>query len=257
MKCLTGKEIHLGKKMEDKIETASIESMSNDNTQYLMSLTKTDGFSEDFSSTALYVDGNCAQFGSGVKNTNAEKCYGIWARYISETATDAFSRYLGVKPRLRHHPHHELLVKFVPSKDKFKASEPLAVTLQIKNVGKAPVRFSVGGKGGPERDTQFGFTAHGKKVIPDSGNPDVSPDRAGGLGHLLKPGEVFEKEVDLGKWFKLEKNWFPYEITGTYDLEFLEPEGKDQFIIWEDYAGGRFFLNVEGGPFDKSGAFTQ
>lgn len=53
-----------------------------------------------------------------------------------ETAAKAFGRFLNVALRRRHHPHHELLVKFVPVKESFKTSEPIPVKLQIKNVGK-------------------------------------------------------------------------------------------------------------------------
>ncbi len=246
VKSMKSGEVHLGKKLDDKIEKALVLSLNNDNTQYYVSLTAKDGFSEAPWTTGLCVDGECLPFNSGGQNgQNAKpKLYDeIGAEWVPKVAADAVAKHLGVKPLVRHHPHHELLVKFVPGKEGFKVGEPLPVKLTIKNVGSNPFTFQVGGKFCAGRDNQFGFKAHSDHSIPDIG----SSNGAGSCfeaSRTVKPGESFEAEVDLGKWFKLEEPG-TYTITGIYSMEFHDPDSKDRFTIWEDYATAEFYLTIE------------
>jgi ATP-dependent DNA helicase RecG len=74
--------------------------------------------------------------------------------------------------------------------------KPVTVTLRVRNVGKKAFSFDKGGRNRAARDNQFRFTAEhdGKPVIDIS-----STNNHGGLSvaPIVKPGEVFEDEVDL------------------------------------------------------------
>lgn len=255
VKSLDGKEIYLGKKLEDQIEKASLCSYRNDNSLFFINLTPTVRSLENPGRPmALYVDGHCLPFSfagkrdskSGSKPTDT-----IGEGDIPEVAADAFARFLKVTPRRRHHPHHELLVKFTPAKAKFKASEPIPVKLQIKNAGKNRVFFRVGGETGPKRDNQFGFIASQRDnqfdfISPEHAIPDIgSPMVSGGwtVFRSIKPGETFEAEVDLKKWFKFEKPGF-YTLRGIYHMAFSKPDSNDRFTIWEDWATADFYLTI-------------
>ena len=234
-------KIHLGEKFTSSIEKIYFKSVSNDNETYSLMLQKTGPFSQDYTLFALYVDGFCLRFnGSG---SNENKIFDINGQFHSVPAANAFTKFLKVQPLKRTHPGYALSTRFVTSKNAFSNEEPLPVTLEIKNVGTVSVTFQVGGKNRGERDNQFGFTAYdGMKPVPDTGNLV----NFGGLSvnKTIKPGDVFTKEVDLRKWFTFQKAG-TYEITGAYYLAFLNPDMKDYFVTWEDYATASFYLKIE------------
>jgi hypothetical protein len=121
--------------------------------------------------------------------------------------------------------------------------EAIPVMLEIVNLGGTPVAFMAGGKNRGERDNQFGFTAYdGLAAVPDTG----SPVHFGGLSSkvTLGPGETWKKEVDLRKWFSFEKRGV-YEVTGTYEINFVDLNDQDWFVVWQDYATSSFFVTIE------------
>ncbi|MCE9584544.1 MAG: hypothetical protein K8T20_18805, partial [Planctomycetes bacterium] len=80
----------------------------------------------------------------------------------------------------------------------------------------------------------------GDKALPDIG----SDQHFGGLSviHELKPGEVFEKEVDLAKWFSFVKAGV-YFVHGSYHLDFFETKTYTQ-PVWEDWATADFEVRI-------------
>ncbi len=241
VKTLDGIQVHLGEKFTEPIERIYFRSISNDNERYSLMLGKTGPFSKDYTLFALYVDGYCLRFNGG--GSSGDKIFDINGQFDSAQAADAFAQFLKVQPLKRIHPNYALTTRYIPSKGAFSTNEPLMVTLEIKNVDTVPVAFQVGGKNRGERDNQFGFTAYdGMKAVPDIGNPV----HFGGLSvnKTLKPGEIFTKEVDLRKWFTFQKAG-TYEITGSYYLSFFDPDKKDYFVLWEDYATASFYLKIE------------
>ncbi len=242
VKALDGVEINLGEQLTTApIKKIYFKSLNNDNTAYQLMLQKTNPFSDRDTLFALYVDGYCMRFnGSGSSN---DQTFDISGQFDSAQAADVFTEFFHTLPLKRTHPHYALTTKYVPSKESFSTDEPLPVTLEITNVGTAPVTFQVGGKNRGERDNQFGFTAYdGMNAIPDTGNPV----HFGGISFnkTLQPGETFTKEVDLRKWFTFPKAG-TYEITGTYSLSFFDQALTDYFfVVWEDYATASFYLRI-------------
>ncbi len=239
VRTLNGKEIHLGEKIGDSVSKVVVDSISNDNEQYSLSLVKESAFSKEVGNVALCVEGYCVAFDSAFNDRNMT--FGMGARVSSSPAAEVFARFFGVTPKKRAHPGYALATRFVPEKDSFLLNEPLSITLEVKNVGSVPVRFQVGGKNRGARDNQFGFTAYGSSAVPDTG----SPFHMGGESVIrtLKPGETFDKTVDLRKWFTFQKPG-AYFITGTYDMSFFDPD-DNRFVVWEDYAAARFVVRVK------------
>jgi hypothetical protein len=88
--------------------------------------------------------------------------------------------------------------------------------------------------------TAFAGTGAGNSV-PDTGDAY----NLGGIGvyRTLEPNDVFEKKIDISKWFKFTKP-DRYEITGIYELEL---KGKDfgQKVLWDEFATGRCTQLIE------------
>ncbi|MEO1974203.1 MAG: hypothetical protein ABGX07_21755, partial [Pirellulaceae bacterium] len=59
----------------------------------------------------------------------------------------------------------------------------------------------------------------------------------------LKPGDVFDKQVDISKWFKFEKA-DTYQVTGTYELE-LRDKDYSARIIWKEFVTERCRVRIE------------
>jgi hypothetical protein len=223
VKALDGNTVRLGKKLKDPPGSPSLLSRSNDNQQYYLLY----GLNKDAPGfAALCAGGFCLSGIRGGEN-NLE--------FTSGAAAQAFAKYLGIPLPLRTHPGYALTTRFVPMKAAFSREEPVIVTLEIENVGRVPVTFWVGESG--DRDGQFGFTAFGP-----SGQPVPAAGNAYSFGDVyntptLAPGETFRREVDLRKWFMFSLPGV-YRITGTYELEFLNPDGHG-FPIWSDFAAAR------------------
>jgi hypothetical protein len=153
------------------------------------------------------------------------------------------AKHYSIQPRYRVHPGYQLAVGFFPEWGKFIQGEEIKVTLRIKNVGNGPVAFQKGGRNRAPRDNQYSFLGiYQGKTVPDKG----SSFHFGGLSYraILKPGEVFEDEVDLTQWFAFEKTG-PYQILGSYYMSFSDPADDFGRTIWEDYITAEFWIQVE------------
>ena len=96
---------------------------------------------------------------------------------------------------------------------------------------------------GSTRDNQYDFSARLLGVqIPDIG----TNSHFGGLAvaHILKPGEEFKDAVSLSKWFAFDRAGL-YELHGTYQLQFVEPDAESFRMIWTDYASGDFVVQID------------
>jgi hypothetical protein len=242
VRTVNGKDIHLGEKFsEPGIRLSRLYSISNANERFFMFLEKEGVFSHANERIALCVADYCTTFdGSG--SSGYGKTYSIDAWFTSRPAAEAYARFFSTKVKLRAHPGHMLLTRFVPAKDSFSVDDALPVTLEIQNVGMTTVTFQVGGQQRGARDNQFGFTAYGATAVPDTGDPG----NLGGLSsnQTLKPGETFKVDVDLRKWFTFNTSG-TYRITGSYQLTFYDPKDQTRFAIWQDYASAQFELVVK------------
>ena len=163
---------------------------------------------------------------------------------------ETIAKWLSTTCDLRSPPGYKLYAQFVPSKAQFNTNEPVMVKFQLKNMDERTVIFLRGGQYRGSRDNQYGFRAMFQYIQPvaDTG----SPINFGGLigPDSLDPGTTFEDQIDLKKWFALNKPG-TYKIHGFYQLAFcrppLTPETTKPWgeIMWSDYASADFEIVVK------------
>ena len=164
----------------------------------------------------------------------------------SRVDAEAIAGFLSVKPLYRHHPGHQLAVTLEPARAQVSPGENVQITLRILNVGTNTIAFWKGGRNRAMRDNQYEFIARYKgKPIEDIG----IAGHFGGLStiKLMKPQDVFEDTVDLGKWFTLTKPGFS-TVLGVYFMEFMDPDTSSSlswFPIWEDRVAAEFTIEVK------------
>ncbi len=242
----------LGEKTNIKILRAKVYAEDNANTAFAVRLDTTDfpfhPTSEHDKPIALRVGSRCyGQYGAagseGIGNVMQFKIH-------SRKDAEAVAAGLGVQCVMRVPPGYKLLAEFIPQEPAYTTNEPVFVTFRLKNLDDRTVIFMRGGHQRGPRDDQYGFCARLQcSVIPDIGNPC----NMGGLGVdvYLRPGNVFEDQVELTSWFTFSKPG-TYSIHGWYLLPFLRaglsPEtgswGSDN-EIWDDYAAGDFSVEVK------------
>ena len=161
--------------------------------------------------------------------------------------------FFGIEPQLREHPGYRLAVRFVPARLKaagggqaadpvFQAGDEIAAVLEIKNVGKTPFSFMDGGRNRGARNNQFSFNCrHDGKAVIDSGDARHFGGMAG--AKTIQPGEVFTKQVELGKWFRLDQPGY-YELTGSYYFDVVSGDGSMR-TIWTDHTTAEFQFQLK------------
>ncbi len=231
-------QIVLGQRLSPQLRNAAVVSLSNDNSQFQVSLVAgpiAEG--TDRQRLAIVVAGRCMPVASH-RDRGADGSIAVQASVLGQEAAEKIAAELGVKPRLRTHPGHQLLVSFKPQRPKYRVGEPVTLTMTIRNVGKTTVRFYDGGSQRGPRNNQFGFTAFGSygfgKPVPDTGDPT----NFGGMMGLktLGPSDVFVKDANLSDWFKFNSA-DSYQVTGMYHLTLLDENSRD--ALWDDFAVGR------------------
>ncbi|MEK7468445.1 MAG: hypothetical protein AAB074_13630 [Planctomycetota bacterium] len=234
-----GREVGLGEKCAFEIQEARITSQDNPNREFWLTLKVPFAEGLDTFRHVLVVKGRAwLQTGSGTEARTAS-----WLDFpiSGKENAEAVAAHFKIKPALRTHPGHLLAVSFVPKQKEFDADGAKIVTLRIENVGSKTVFFQDGGRNRAARDNQFVFRAtDGDKVLPDIG----SDAHLGGLSVIreLKPGEIFEKEIDLAKWFALEKPGVAF-VHGSFLLEFSESR-EYKHTVWEDWATAEFLVRI-------------
>jgi hypothetical protein len=165
-------------------------------------------------------------------------------RIEGRAAADAVAAFLGVSPRLRRHPGHALSAEFVPAVRSLPAGPAPRVAFRLTNVGDAPVAFVQGGRNRAERDNQYDFLARlAERLVPDIGTQTHFGGRS--VRRLLGPGETFEDEVDLAKWFRFDRPGL-HEVLGTYALTLVDVSTDDQVPLWEEHVTAPFLVEVTG-----------
>jgi hypothetical protein len=236
-----GKRLLLGSRQEVAIETSAIHSEDNANSRFSVSLGISREVHAQASSYVLIVSNRgYAWAGSGSGPDKYSISFGVPG---ADNALDV-ARYLNTPIVYRRHPGHELLVLFTPSRAVFRKNDQVTVTFRIENVGTNTIRFSKGGRyRGSSRDNQYTFSARlmGRQVQDIGSNVHF-----GGIAVTpsLKAGEVFEDTIDLGKWFAFDEAG-AYEILGSYEMLYYDPDPGAHRVIWTDYVSSAFVVKID------------
>ncbi len=236
-----GRTYQIGERLDISSAEVSLHSNTNANDSFYLRLK----FPYDPSlreKQYLLVLDECGYYisgGGGTRDVHTD----ISATIDGVEAKDAIAQYFDCPVTYKKHPGHQLLVSFESDKKVYALGEEIVVTLKLTNVGQKPVAFMKGGRNRAARNTQFLFSGfHGL----DQPLIDIGTNQNwGGFASpvTLQPGEVFEDEVNLSKWFELSQPGY-YSIHASYFLEFVEPSNADLEFIWQDYVSGDFMFSV-------------
>ncbi len=230
--------IVLLQRLTDQFGLATIQSDSNDNTHFHIYLKKVGPLNEEYrpGHYAFVIDGICLMV-SGHQEPDQEGLMEMSANIASRKSADKIADRLGVIHRLRAHPGHQFETTFNSVEKSYLPNEPIVLEMKIQNVGDVPFSFYDGGQQRGARNNQFGFAAFRNsgdgEGVPDTGDPN----NFGGMAGLrkLKPGESFQKQVDITKWFDLSQP-DTYKISGRFEMELHDPEEESYFVLWDDIA---------------------
>tara|TARA_R100000789_G_C3021935_1_gene153682 strand:- start:3211 stop:4059 length:849 start_codon:yes stop_codon:yes gene_type:complete len=234
--------IKLQKLLASGLGTPSLISTSNDNESFRLTLSKAGPFRQDIKSThqAAYIDGVCV-IGTGQVLDNQQRST-LVGYFNSIDNANKVAKAFSIKPKLRQHPGHKVIVKWTPQKPSFNPNDPIELTLTVMNVGKVDINFIAGGSQRGARDNQFAFIAHSDyrngKAVPDTGDPV----NFGGIGSFvnLKPNESFTKSVDVSKWFRFTESG-SYQLTCMYHIEMSSDDGD----LWDDFLTGQCLVRIK------------
>jgi hypothetical protein len=236
-----GEKVPLGPAQAVAIRRSGIHSQDNANTTFWISL----GIPYEVHAKAksyVLVVANRAYPWAGSGGGNGD--YEINFRVSGVDNVRDVSRFLQTPIEYRRHPGHQLLVSFTPALTSFRIGDAVNVKFRIENIGTNAVSFMKGGHyRGSSRDNQYTFSAQflGKQV------PDIGSNvHFGGLAtrRVLEAGDVFEDEISLSKWFVFDKKGL-YEILGSYELTFNDPNSETYRPIWTDYVTGKFLVKID------------
>lgn len=233
--------LHLGEKYQPTIQEAYISAQDNANTYFGVALTVPYDAQLDTARKTLVVNGVAYRSAGG--GSSQQQTSSLYFMVQGQARAMEVAQYLAIKPRLRHHPGHQLAVMFTPVKNEFVSGEEVKAVLSIKNVGTTPVAFMKGGKNRGKRDNQYAFSArHEMKSVADIGDGV----HFGGLAQrrVIKPGETFEDTISLSKWFAFDKPGI-YELLGSYSMDFSDAQDEKWWTIWQDYATAEFVVRVK------------
>ncbi len=226
-------------RLTDNFGTASMASIANDNSRFRIDFHAAGPFAEHsgVSHLALLIDGLCVMAGAQNLDKDRRMDLTAWLWLGGKEVPARIAAKLGITPALRKHPGHKMAASFSPTKKAFKPGEPIVLNMTVKNVGDRPISFVDGGRQRGPRNNQFAFTAFRNggtgPEVPDTGDPT----NFGGLGTFitLKPGEVFQKQIDIAKWFDLAKP-DTYKINCRFEMEISDN--------WDDVAEGTVMVVV-------------
>jgi hypothetical protein len=246
-----GTVVHLGPQAETLILKSHVYSENNANTDFEVRL-DTSNYATDpktgspVKSFILRIgDRGYAWAGGGGTSGNHNL---MWFKIHNRPEAEKAAKSLSVECGLRNPPGCKFSVQFDPTQPVFYTNGPVKVKFEIKNLDDRAFAFQHGGQQRGYRDNQFGFRAMlFDKPVADTGNPM----NFGGLCGLvnLGPGQVFDDQVDLKKWFNFDKTG-TYRIHGFYLLDFYQPDKTDGSfmpwnLLWSDYASADFTVVVQ------------
>ena len=239
-------EVVLGKRLSHELRDASLVSIQNDNAQFRVSLVADHVPAGADGQMAVIVAGLCIPVSSHGERA-PDGSIAVGGMLAGEAAAAKFAEALHIKPRLREHPGHQLVVSVAPEKPTYRPRERVTLVMTIRNVGSTTVRFFDGGRQRGPRNNQFGFTAfrnHGHgRAVPDTGDPT---NFGGIMGQqMLAPGQAFTKSVDLSKWFEFDTAE-SYLVTAMYQLQ-LHRNGFGD-VLWDEVAAASCLVRVTEPP---------
>jgi hypothetical protein len=227
-----GAEIVLGKRIGQGFGQGSLRSDANDNSRLTLHLTNAGPLEPgaDSGRLAVIIDGLCLGVWSH-SDVRPNGTLELNCSVYGEAAARQVAKALKIEPQLRKDPGHRFQVRWTPEKEAYQVGEPMVLKLEIRNTGKVPFSFIVGGQQRGPRDNQYRFLCyrsygHGR-AVSDTGDPT----NFGGLGtyHTLKPGEAFTRTVSLDKWFAFTDP-DTYRVTGIYQLQLIEDPPATKFV---------------------------
>ena len=229
----------LGEKIDLDVKKAELVSRDNLNTRFYLSVA-TPFEKEERPTLVLLIDNLRLPCTSWGVSEGKEKTYGF---NVSGKDSRRVADYFKIRPEVRTHPGHRIATTFQTLREEYSLSEDIRVKLTIWNLGDSPLALMVGGRNRGARDNQFSFnlSKNGTDTMPDVGDPI----HFGGLAYrvVLKPNDKFEKEVELSKWFKVDREG-SYVGLGSYFFEVVPAEGTYR-VLWEDYATGEFHFLIK------------
>ena len=247
--------IRVGEKADINILQAYVYSENNENTEFSVRLNTSD-FSIDSAqggpSLVLKV-GSRWYSGSGWGGRTGGPYNSLTFKAHNQAVAETIANSLNVKCHTMANPGYKLFAQFLPLKEVYGTNEPVIVDFRIKNLDERTVIFQRGGQQRGARDNQYGFRAMlSNKTVLLQGVPDVgNAMNFGGISvHVqIKPGESFENQVDLKKWFSFEQAG-SYFIHGFYLMEFYQTLlNRDTFTpatkLWSDYVSADFTIVVK------------
>ena len=235
-----GTVYHVNKRLNVPVLKSEIRSINNANTKFHLTVTMPPGSAPEWP-VALYVGGTAdPAYGRGWSQTTAAIRFYINGVTRAEQVADFFK----IQTVIRRHPQHRLEVSFKPIQDEFEPGQRIAVIFRIRNVGQNSIAFRQGGREGGSRDNQYEFLCrYNSKQVEDVGKSG----HLGGLSGIrkLRPGESFEEEVDLSKWFAFDKPG-TYNLLGSYYMDFMDTteDASAFWPIWTDYATADFSVRI-------------
>jgi RNA polymerase sigma factor (sigma-70 family) len=242
-----GTEAILGKQLSKSIgRGVSLQSWTNDNTRFNLGVKRLGPLPKEVTEvqTALVVSGVVLHIGRP-EQLNDDGTADVGANVDSADAAKTLAAAYKIEPQLRKHPGHRYEVRWTPDRKRYEVGDAVKLTMEIKNTGTGPLRFTHGGQQRGARDNQFRFVAQegfAGKGLPDTGEPE----NFGGKVRVvtLKPGEIYTADVELTKWFKFtEPN--SYRITGVFEMPVIDPlSEKFGPVIWDDLAVGECAVRV-------------
>lgn len=237
-----GAEVILGQRLGHAFGTATIRSVKNDNSLFVVHLKGAGPLADEAGYLAVVVEGICLGVW-GRSDRNADGTVDLSCSIRGEKMAQKVATYLKAPLQLRKNPGHRFDVRWSPDKESYQSGDAVALTMEIRNVGNKPFTFRVGGQQRGARDNQFRFLAYRSggdgKAVPDTGDPSNSGGKAS--CQTLNPGEAFKKSVTLDRWLTLTDP-DTYRITGLFELELHDP--LLGVAIWDDLAAGDSLVRI-------------
>ncbi|MCA8991084.1 MAG: hypothetical protein KDA88_03855 [Planctomycetaceae bacterium] len=232
-------------------QSATVRSSDNNNTKYQLGVVLPFGSGND-RIRVLVANGVATRIyhSSKVKQDDDDDPWHNWYGQLQQAderaeSLTALVEGLNAERFDRNHPGHVLLTKWKPKEAAYAIGSPVVLQMNIKNIGDVPMSFYNGGMQRGPRNNQFDFICRrgigSGKALPDVG----SPFNFGGIASkvTLEPGDDFDMEIDITKWFKFEEP-DTYRVTGLFRLELQPTEDNQWWVLWEDLAVGECELKI-------------
>ncbi len=248
IKSQDGQKLFLGAKQTLKIQRSDLSSVNNANTRFNLSVAvPNDGSIWPPTYILIVADTAYRQVTSFVSRDRTSSSYFCF-EVSEEKNAKQVSEYMKTPLLCRRRPRHKLRVSFTPTEQKFSVGDEVTATLRIANVGTNSVSFRRDVRNRAARDNEYAFSArHRGKQVEDIGTSLRFRGFSSvfSVRRVLKPGEVFEDEISLSKWFSFDKAG-TYEVHGSYYLAFYDSDALSSRVIWKDHVSADFTVRIRG-----------